>query len=144
MILTYFPETTTGDNERVVQWNERTLAGNTIAKSRFVGVPDELCPVTMDDARPGLDQRVFDAIQECGVGVEIRNGISCQFKTFAGKVRIDELLDLTVGGVGPIDGSEVCENLARRFACRFVDEGLLVRVQFSDVNCLKELPRSRS
>jgi len=144
VILTDFPETTTRDDECVVQGNERALAGNTITKSRFVAVPDELCPVTVDDARPGLDQRVFDATEEGGVGVEIRNGSSFQFKTLAGKVRIDELLDLATGGVGSIDGSEVREDLARRFACRFVDEGLLVRIQFSDVDRLKELLCSRS
>jgi len=137
--LTDLPETTTRDDEGVVQGNERALTSNTIAKSRIVGAPDELRPVTVDDCGPSLDERVFDVTKEGGVGIEIRKSDSFQFETLAGKVRIDELLDLTIGRVGSIDGGEICENLAGRFVCRFVDKGLWVRIQLSDVDGLKEL-----
>lgn len=136
---TDFSETTTRDDEGVIQGDERALTSDTIAKSRIVGAPDELCPVTVDDGGPSLDKRIFDAIEEGRVGVEIRKSDSFQFKTLAGKVRIDELLDLTIGGVGSVDGGEICENLAGRFVCRFVDKGLLVRIQVSNVDGLKEL-----
>ena len=144
MKLTDFPETTTGDDKGVVQGNEGALASNTIAKSRVVGAPDELRPVTVDDGGPSLDKRVFDAIKEGGVGIEIRKSDSFQFETLAGKVRIDELLYLTIGRVGCVDGCEICENLAGRFARRFVDKGLLVRVQVSNVDGLKELSHGKS
>ena len=139
MRLTDFPETATRDDEGVVQGNERALTSNTITKSRIVGASDELCPVTVNDGGPSLDKRVFDAIEEGGVGIEIRRSDSFQFKTLAGKVRIDELLDLTIGRVGPVDGREICENLAGRFVCRFVDKGLRVWVQLRNVDGLKEL-----
>jgi len=142
--LTDFPETTTGDDKGVVQGNERALASNTIAESRLVSASDELRPVTVDDGGPSLDKRIFDAIKEGGVGIEIRKSDSFQFETLAGKVRIDELLDLTVGGVGCIDDREICENLAGRFVRRFVDKGLLVRVQLSNVDGLKELSHGKS
>ena len=139
MGLTDFPETTTRDDEGMVQGNERALTGDTIAKSRIVGVPAELCPVTVDDGGPSLDERVFDAIKEGGAWIETRKSDSFQFEALAGKVRIDELLDLTIGRVGPVDGREICENLAGRFVCRFVDKRLWVRVQLSNVDGLKEL-----
>jgi len=128
----------------VVQGNERALASNTITESRLVGAPDELRPVTVDDGGPTLDQRILDAIKEGGIGVEIRKSDSFQFETLAGKVRIDELLDLTIGRVGSVDGCEICEDLAGRFVRRFVDEGLLVWVQISDVDGLKELSHGKS
>ena len=56
----------------MIQGDERALTGNAITESRIIGIPDELCPVTMDDAGPGLDKRVFDAIKKGGVGIEIR------------------------------------------------------------------------
>lgn len=123
----------------MIQGNEGALTSNTIAKSGVVSVPDELCPVAVDDAGPGLDKRVLDAIEEGGVLIEIGDGNSFQLKTFAGKISVDELLDLAIRGVGSVDGGEVCEDLAGRFVCWLVDEGLLVRVQVSDVYGLEEL-----
>lgn len=140
--LTDFPETTTGDDEGVVQGNERALTSNAIAKGRIVGVPDELRPVTVDDARPGLDKRVLDVIEEGGIGIEIGKSRRLQFEAFAGKVRIDELFHSTNGRVGAVDRSKVCQNLTGRLVGRFVDKGLWVRVQLSDVDSLEELGRS--
>lgn len=94
----------------------------------------------MNDAGPGLDQRILDAIEEGGVGIEIGEGNGFQFETLAGKVRINELLDLATSETGgPVDGGKICEDLTWRLVGRFVDEGLLVWVQFSDVDGLKEL-----
>lgn len=129
----------------MVQGNERALASDTVAKSGIIGAPDELGPIAVDDGGPSLDKRVFDAIKEGWVGIEIRESDGFQFKTLAGKVRIDELLDLTIGRIGgAIDGCEIRENLARRSVRRFVDKGLLVRVQVSDVDGLQELSCSFS
>lgn len=93
----------------------------------------------MDDAGPGLDKRVFDAIEEGRVRIEIGDGNSLQLETFAGKVRIDELLDLAISGVGSVDGGEIRDDIARLFVCWFVDESLRVRVQFGDIDSLEEL-----
>ena len=139
MRLTDLPETTTRDDKGVVQGDERAFTSNAIAKSRVVGAPNELCPVTVDDCGPSLDEGVFDAIKKGGIGIKIRKSDSFQFETLAGKVRIDELLDLTIGRVGSVDGGEICENLAGRFVCRFIDKGLWVRVQLGNVDGLKEL-----
>ena len=125
----------------MVQGNEGALTSNTVAKSRVVGVPDELRPVTVDDAGPGLDKRVFDPIEEGGVGIEIGNGDGFQLKTLAGKVRIDELFNIAIGSncASSVEGSEICEDFAGRPVCGFVDEGLRVCEQFGDVDGLKEL-----
>jgi hypothetical protein len=110
----------------VVQGNEGALTRNTIAKSRFISVPDELGPVTVDDARPSLDERVFDAIEEGGVLIEIGESDSLQFETLAGEIRVDELFDLAIRRVGSVDGGEIREDLAGRFVRWFVDESLFV------------------
>jgi hypothetical protein len=123
----------------VVQGNEGALTSNTIAKSRFISVPDELRPVTVDDARPSLDERVFDVIEEGGVLIEIGESDSLQLETLAGEIRVDELFDLAIRRVGSVDGGKIREDLAGWFVCRFVDESLFVRVQVGDVDGLEEL-----
>ena len=138
-VLTNFPETTTGDNEGVIQGNEGAFTGNTIAKSGVVRAPDKLCPVTVNDGGPRLHEWVFNAIQECRGLIEVGDCSSFQFETLARKVRVDKLLNLTIGGVGSVDGGEICEDAGGRLVCRFVDEGLLVRVEYGDVDGLKEL-----
>lgn len=139
MVLTDFPETTTRDDKGVIQGNQGALTSNAITKGGIVGVPDELGPITVDDGRPSLDKWVFDAVEEGGVGFETGEGNSFQLESLAGKVRIDELLDIAVRGVGSVDSGEIREDIAGRFVCRFVDESLLVRVQIRDVDGLKEL-----
>ena len=83
----------------------------------------------MDNAGPSFDERVLDVTEEGGVGVKIGKSYSFQFETLAGKVRINELLDLTTGRVGSVDGcGEICEDLTGRFVCWLVDECLRVWV----------------
>lgn len=71
MVPTDFPEPATRDDEGVIEGNESALTRNTIAEGGIVGAPDELRPVTVDDPRPGLDERVLDGIEEGRVGIEI-------------------------------------------------------------------------
>ena len=123
----------------MIQRNERAFAGNAIAKSGVVRAPDELRPVTVNDGRPGLDKRVFDAIQECWGLIKIGDCDSFQLETLARKVRVDELLNLAIGRIGSVDGGEICEDAGGRLVCGFVDEGLLVCVEFGNVDGLKEL-----
>ena len=91
----------------MIQGDERTLAGNAVAKSGSVGVPTELCPITVDDKGPSPHERILDFILESRVRVETRKSHSFQFKTLAGKVRINKLFDLTIGRIGAVDGGEV-------------------------------------
>ena len=123
-VLTDFPETTTRDDKGVIQGNQRALACNAIAKSGIVGVPDELRPVPVDDTRPRFDEGILDAIKEGRGGVEIRQSHRFQFKTLAGKVRIDELFDCAFRKGRSIDCGEIGEDLAGCFVGRLVDEGL--------------------
>ena len=127
-MLTAFPKTTTGDDKGVVQGDEGALTSNTIAKGRLVRVPDELRPISVDDAGPGLEERIFDTIQEGRIGIEIGDGNSLQLETLAREIRVDELLDLAIGGIGSVNGGEVCEDVAGRFVRWFVDESLLIRI----------------
>jgi len=108
MVLTDFPETTTRDDEGVIQRNERALACNAITKSRVVRAPDELRPVTMDDGGPRLHEWVFDVVEEGRVLIEIGDGDSFQLETLARKIRVDELLNLAIGRIGPVDSGEIC------------------------------------
>jgi hypothetical protein len=55
----------------VVQGNESTLTSDTIAESGIVGIPNELCPVAVDDPSPCLNEGVLDGIEEGRVGIEI-------------------------------------------------------------------------
>ena len=123
----------------MIQRNKRALTGNTIAKSGVVRAPDELRPVTVNDGGPRLHEWVFDAIQECWVLIEIGDCDGFQLQTLARKIRVDELLNLTIGRIRSIDGGEICEDAGGRFVCRFVDECLLVCVESGDVDGLKEL-----
>lgn len=119
-----FPETAAGDDKGVIQWNESALASNTVAESGSVGIPDELRPITMDDTRPSLDERVFDVVKESGVAVEIREGDGFQLEPFAGKIRVDKLGDRTLCQAGPVDGREIRDDPTGRFVGRLIDEGL--------------------
>ena len=108
----------------MIQGNESTLTGNTVAQSGIVGVPNELRPVPVDDTRPRFDEGILDAIKEGRGGVEIRQRHRFQFKTLAGKVRIDELFDCAFRKGRSIDRREISEDLAGCFVCRLIDEGL--------------------
>ena len=125
----------------MIQRNERALAGNAIAEGGIVRTPYELRPVTVNDGGPRLHERVFDVVEEGWVLIEIGDGDSFQLETLARKIRVDELLNLAIGGIGSVDGGEICEDTSGRLVCRFVDEGLLVRVEVGDVDGLKELWR---
>lgn len=122
MILTNFPKTTTGNDKGMVQGNESALASEAIAENGIVGAPDELCPVTVDDRSPCLDERVLDGIQEGRVWVEIRKSNGFQLEALAGKVRVDELFDCAFCGASSIYDSEIREDLTRRFVCRFINK----------------------
>lgn len=91
----------------MIQGDQRALAGNTIAKSRSIGLPGELCPITVDDKGPSPDERILDSIWESGIGVEIGKSHSLQFKAFTGEVRINELFDLAIGRIGAVDGGKI-------------------------------------
>ena len=123
----------------MVQGDEGALTGNAIAKSGVVRAPDELRPVTVNDGGPRLHERIFDVIQKCWVLIEIGDCDGFQLEALARKVRVDELLNLAIGRIGSVDGGEICEDGGWRLVCRFVDEGLLVCVEFGDVDGLKEL-----
>ena len=123
----------------MVQGNERALTSDAIAKSGVVGIPDELCPVAVNDGGPCLHEWVFDAVEESWGLIEVGYSKSFQLETLAGKVRVDELLNLTIGRIGSVDGGEIGKDAAGRFVCRFVDEGLLVRVEIGNVDGLEEL-----
>ena len=105
--LTDLSETATRNDKAVVQGDESALAGNTVAKSRGIGVPSELRPITVDNKGPGLDERVLDSTLESWIGIETRKSRSFQFKALAGKVRINELFDLAIGRIGVGDGGKV-------------------------------------
>lgn len=48
----------------MVQGNEGALTSDTIAECGIIGIPDELCPITVDDSSPSLDERILDGIKE--------------------------------------------------------------------------------
>ena len=108
-MLTGFPETTTRNDRGMIQWIQSALASDTIAQGGIAGVPDKLCPVSMDYSRPGFDDGILDAIEEGRGVIEIRQSDRLQFKTFAGKVRIDELLDCVFRKGRSIDRCETSE-----------------------------------
>ena len=108
----------------MVQGNESTLTGDTIAKSRIIGIPDELCPVTVDDPSPCLKERIFNGIEEDRVGVEIRKSHGFQFEALAAEVGVNELFDCASGKGGSVDGSKICEDLTGGFVGWFIDERL--------------------
>lgn len=120
---TNFPETTAGDDEGVVQGNESALASDAVTDSGIVSIPDELCPVTVDDGSPGLEERVLDGTKESRARVEIRKIHGFQFESLSGEVGVDELFDCAFSKASPIDGSEICKDLTGRFIGWFIGEG---------------------
>ena len=128
----------TRNDEGGVQRNESALARNAIAQSGVVDVPDQLCPITVHNAKPSLDKGILDAIEKGRGGIEIRQSHRFQFKTLAGKVRINELFDGAFRNARSIDCGEISEHLAGCLVGRFVDKGLRIRVQLGEVYGLAE------
>ena len=52
----------------MVQWDQSALTSNTVTKSGIVSVPDDECPVPVDNARTALGERILDATKERGWG----------------------------------------------------------------------------
>ena len=78
----------------------------------------------MDDTGPRFDEGIFNTIEEGGGVIKIRQCHRFQFKTLAGKVRIDELFDYAFRKVRSIDCGETSEDLALSFVGWLIDEGL--------------------
>lgn len=84
----------------MVQRNERALAlGIRTTKIRGIGASDELSPISMDNLRPSLNQRIRDVLQKRGIWIEVRYGKGFEFATFTTKVLLHKVNDLTVGSI---------------------------------------------
>ena len=90
------PISTAGDDDGVVERNETRLAV-TIAQCRLICLPssqfnpepqpdvlpDEKSPVFVNDADPTFIDRVSDAVEQSGSGIEALDGDLLQLKTFS-------------------------------------------------------------
>ena len=65
------PKTATRDDEGVVQRNESAFTGDTVAESKIIGAPDELCPVPMADPGPGLTRGSLTPLRKSGLGLKL-------------------------------------------------------------------------
>jgi hypothetical protein len=94
----------------------------------------------VDNTRPGLDEWVLYVVKESRVLIEIRESHCFQFQALPGEICVDELLDCASSEAAyVVDGREIIEDLTGRLACRFINKGLGVGVQFGEIDGLDEL-----
>lgn len=83
-----------------------------------------------------FDQGVRYIAEERWLSVEVGEGERLELTTLPSEVLLQERHDLTVCSPrGYV--AEVVQYLTRRLACGLVDEGLVIRIQVSDIDSLK-------